>query len=120
MARGVGDGLRGEVASGVGGDAERPGRAGGGGRGEMMRVGEQRAADAMRRVARNVRRLASAQRITVAELAGRSGIGLGVMSRLLEGEGVGVGDPRLSMITALAEALGVDVFELLVEGGEGG
>lgn len=67
------------------------------------------------RVSRNVRRLAAERGIALAHLADRAGIGRTTLWRLLDVNERGPSDPRLSTVNALAQALGVDVFDLLAD-----
>jgi transcriptional regulator with XRE-family HTH domain len=61
-------------------------------------------------VGERVRRLRKRAKLTQQELAGKAGISLSNLAQIEQGQKV---DPRVSTITALAEALGVDVNELL-------
>lgn len=64
-------------------------------------------------LARNIERLANERCIALAHLADRAGIGRTTMWRLLDVNGKGSSDPRLSTIGALADELGVEPWDLL-------
>lgn len=70
-------------------------------------------------VARNVRSLAARRGIPLAHLADRAGIGRTTMFRLLDASERKPSDPRLSTLAALAAALEVETFDLLMEHDEG-
>jgi transcriptional regulator with XRE-family HTH domain len=65
----------------------------------------------MKRLARNLRRLASERGIALAHLADRAGIARSTLGRLLDGSG----DVRVSTLAVLAAALGVQLCELLAD-----
>lgn len=64
-------------------------------------------------VAANVRRLAQRRKLPLAWLADIAGIGRTTLWRLLDPNETGASDPRLSTLGALAEALEVEIADLL-------
>lgn len=66
-----------------------------------------------RSLADNIQRLAKRRGIALAHLADRAGIGRTTLWRLLDVNGRGASDPRLSTMTALAVELGVHPADLL-------
>jgi transcriptional regulator with XRE-family HTH domain len=61
-------------------------------------------------VGERVKRLRKRAGMTQQELAGKAGISLSNLAQIEQGQKT---DPRISTVTALAEALGVDVNQLL-------
>lgn len=72
----------------------------------------------MKIVAGNVRRLAEDKRMPIVHVADHAGIGRTTLWRILDVQEQGASDPRLSTLDALAEALDVDVLDLLRAPGE--
>jgi len=64
-------------------------------------------------VAGNLRRFAAARGLTMSHLADHAGIGRTTMRRLLDPNDKGASDPRLGTLEALADALEVDLADLL-------
>lgn len=73
----------------------------------------RRSADRIKTVASNLRRLAAKHDMPMAHLADHAGIGRTTMWRILDANDRGASDPRLGTIEALADALDVDVVDLL-------
>jgi len=66
-------------------------------------------------VAINARHLAGQRRIPLAHLADEANIGQTTLWRILDVNNKGASDPRLSTLGAIAEALGVQLAELVAE-----
>lgn len=71
------------------------------------------AASRMKTIASNLRRFADKRGMAMTHLADHAGIGRTTIWRILDANDRGPSDPRLSTLDALAEALGVDVVDLL-------
>lgn len=64
-------------------------------------------------VAGNLRRIAATRGLPMAHVADHAGIGRTTMWRILDANDRGASDPRLGTLEALADALDVDVVDLL-------
>lgn len=71
------------------------------------------APERMKIVAGNVRRLAEDKGMPIVHVADHAGIGRTTLWRILDVGEQGASDPRLSTLDALAEALEVDMLDLL-------
>lgn len=79
-----------------------------------------RSPDRIKLVADNLRRFAADRELPLAHLADHAGIGRTTMWRILDPNDTGASDPRLGTLEALAEALDVDVVDLLRPAAEAG